>query len=164
MKKNILSTILCGSVLLVGTTIATNVQAADVLSGDTAVTSEVIAGDVTLEIGASLDFGTQSLAPTVDFGTQDLDYKISDYSGTTVGYTLTAKTDADDTTRSLKIDDKELSTTDAEIINEATSTGAQETADKFTTGLIYTGLTEAGTKDTTITWTLTKGTIRQIAE
>lgn len=162
MKKIILSAVLCGGVLVASSAMLT-AQADDTLSGTTAVSSEVVKGDVTLTVDNSTDFGQKPLANIVDFGAHDINYTVTDYSGTTDGYTISAKLTDTDAKRSLKIGDVELSDTDAQVVSQS-SDQVGDNADKVSATLKYTGVTEAKAYTSSIEWTLTKATTRSIAE
>ncbi|MFK4895354.1 hypothetical protein ACI1TH_00380 [Lactococcus petauri] len=162
MKKIILSAVLCGGILISSSTMLT-AHADDTLSGSTAINSEVIKGDVTLTLDSSIDFGKKPLANIVDFGAHDINYTVTDYSGNTNGYTISAKLSDTDAKRSLKIADVELSDTDAQVISQSSNQVGDNT-DKVSTTLQYTGVTETKTYTSSIEWTLTKATTRSIAE
>lgn len=162
MKKIILSIVLCGGVLL-GMTNGLTVQAADTLSGNTEIGAEVIKGDVSLTIDATTDFGSQPLSGTVDFGSKDIYYTVTDWSGTTNGYEISAKLADTDDKRSLKIGEVELSEEAAPVVTkDENSVG--ENSDKVASSLVYTNVTKVQKYTSTIEWNLTKGTSEQISE
>ncbi|WP_407350019.1 hypothetical protein VNN41_03270 [Lactococcus garvieae] len=163
MKKISLSTVLGGVILFGAGLIVPTVQAADVLSGDTAVSATVAGGDVTLTVDATKDFGSQPMAPVIDFGTQDIGYTVTDYSGNTRGYSITAKLGDDVTERTLSVGGKELSTTAQEVVNEASSSAGDHTG-TLPAALQYEGVTTPGALSSTINWELTKATYKMIAE
>lgn len=137
--------------------------AADVLDGDTNVTAEVIAGDITLTIDQTVDFGQQPLAETVDFGTQNMGYIVTDFSGLTNGYTLTAKVTDENNLRTLGANSVTLNTTDGEIVS-AQSNNVGANTGNFDLALSYSGVTEAKEYTSTIEWTLTKASVADIQE
>lgn len=162
MKKVIVSLVLCGGIT-VGILSERIVYADDTLNGSTEVGAEVIKGDVTLAMDSATDFGSQPLSETVDFGAKDINYTVTDYSGTTDGFTISAKlTDTDDT-RSLKIGETELSETAAAVITKDSNEVGDNT-DKISATLVYTGVTKVQKYATTIEWNVTKASINKISE
>ncbi|CAK20207.1 hypothetical protein WJ048_04025 [Listeria welshimeri] len=162
MKKIILSTVLCGGILM-GMMNGLTVQAADTLSGNTEIGAEVIKGDVSLTIDATTDFGSQPLSETVDFGSKDINYTVTDYSGTTNGYEISAKLADADGKRSLKIGEVELSEEVVPVVTKDVNI-VGENSDKVTSTLVYTNVTKVQKYTSTIEWNLTKGSSKQISE
>lgn len=162
MKKIILSTVLCGGILVASSSMLT-VHADDILTGTTAVSSEVTKGDVTLKIDTTTDFGQQPLSAVVDFGKTDVNYTVTDYSGDVKGFTIAAKLADTDSKRSLKIGEVELSNTTAPVITTDTNVVGDNT-NKVYAALKYTGVKKVQKYASNIEWSLTKGTTRQIAE
>ena len=155
--------VICGGMMAFS--FVSSVSAADNnTNGETTVNSEITEGEVTLEVDATTNFGKKELAPVVNFDDQVINFKVTDYSGTTNGYTITAKLGGADTTRSLRIGTSELSNTDAtEVVAEAThnvgvNTGSVDAA------LKYTGATETRAFTSVINWELTKASTTDIAE
>lgn len=163
MKKIIMNTVICGAILAGTSATMTNVYAADVLSGDTAVNATVGEGNVTLTVDDTIDFGSQQLSDIIDFGSKDINYKVTDYSGNEFGYSVTAVLGDDDTTRTLNVGGTDLSTTAAEVVTE-TSSSAGEHPGTLPAALQYEGVTTPGALSSSITWTLTKATSMMIAE
>lgn len=162
MKKIILSTVLCGGILVASSSMLT-AHADDTLTGTTAVSSEVTKGDVTLKIDTTTDFGQQPLSAVVDFGTTDVNYTVTDYSGDVKGFTIAAKLADTDSKRSLKIGEVELSDTAASVVTTDTNVVGDNT-NKVSAALKYTGVEKVQKYASSIEWSLTKGTTRQIAE
>lgn len=162
MKKIILSAVLCGGVFVASTSMLT-VHADDNLTGTTAVSSEVVKGDVSLKIDSTTDFGKQPLSTVVDFGTRDVNYTVTDYSGDVKGFTIAAKLADTDAKRSLKIGKVELSETAAPVVTKDTDAVGDNT-DKVSAALKYTGVEKVQKYASSIEWSLTKGTTRQITE
>ncbi|ODJ58899.1 hypothetical protein [Brochothrix thermosphacta] len=156
-----------GSVICVGMmafSFVSSVSAEDKMNGETTVNSEITKGEVTLEVDATTNFGKKELAPVVNFDDQVINFKVTDYSGTTNGYTITAKLGDADTTRSLKIGESELSNTDAtEVVAEATH-DVGENEGSVNAALKYTDATETREFTSVINWELTKGSTADIAE
>ncbi|MFK4943882.1 hypothetical protein ACFX18_07020 [Lactococcus garvieae] len=138
-------------------------HADDTLTGTTAVSSEVTKGDVTLKIDTTTDFGQQPLSAVVDFGTTDVNYTVTDYSGDVKGFTIAAKLADTDSKRSLKIGEVELSGTAASVVTTDTNVVGDNT-NKVSAALKYTGVEKVQKYASSIEWSLTKGTTRQIAE
>lgn len=169
MKKVILLSALLGGVFLFSTTAsadsgtgttpaagtATN-QTAD--SGTTDLTAATTAGDISLTVDPTVDFGSKPLADVVAFGTKEINYTVTDYTGTTDGFTLTAKLKDDDATESLKLDTNELSTTAINIAAPTTDVFG-DNAGKTSADLTYTGVKTVTTLTSTIEWNLTKATV-----
>lgn len=162
MKKNILSAVLCGGILVASSSMLTT-HADDTLTGTTAVSSEVTKGDVTLKIDTTTDFGQQPLSAVVDFGTTNVNYTVTDYSGDVKGFTIAAKLADTDSKRSLKIGEVELSDTAATVVTTNTNVVGDNT-NKVSAALKYTGVEKVQKYASSIEWSLTKGTTRQIAE
>lgn len=162
MKKYILSIALCGGGL-VASTASVTVHADDSLTGTTSVSSEVVKGDITLAIDNSTDFGQQPLSDVVDFGTKDINYTVTDFTGTTDGFTIAAKLTDIDSKRSLKLGGIELSDIDTPIIQKATDTFG-DNKDKVSAALKYTGVNQVKVYTSSIEWSLTKGTTAQFKE
>ncbi|WP_404898609.1 hypothetical protein [Lactococcus garvieae] len=138
-------------------------HADDTLTGTTAVSSEVTKGDVTLKIDTTTDFGQQPLSAVVDFGTTNVNYTVTDYSGDVKGFTIAAKLADTDSKRSLKIGEVELSDTAATVVTTNTNVVGDNT-NKVSAALKYTGVEKVQKYASSIEWSLTKGTTRQIAE
>ncbi|WKF72407.1 hypothetical protein QYM42_08445 [Lactococcus lactis] len=162
MKKMILSAVLCGGVLVASSSMLT-VHAADTLTATTAVSSEVVKGDVNLTVDATTDFGQKALSSVVDFGTKDVKYTVNDYSGDTKGFSISAKLTDTDAKRSVKIGGVELSDSVAPILTKTTD-AVGDNSDKISIALKYTGVEKVQKYTSSIEWTLTKATTRQIAE
>ncbi|MFK4881361.1 hypothetical protein QR692_08755 [Lactococcus petauri] len=162
MKKIILSAVLCGGIFVASSSMLT-AHADDTLTGTTAVSSEVTKGDVTLKIDTTTDFGQQPLSAVVDFGTTDVNYTVTDYSGDVKGFTIAAKLADTDSKRSLKIGEVELSGTAASVVTTDTNVVGDNT-NKVSAALKYTGVEKVQKYASSIEWSLTKGTTRQIAE
>lgn len=162
MKKRILGLTLLGG-LLIGATNATSAEAADVLNGSTEIGAEVVKGDVTLIVDNKTDFGTQPLSSVVDFGLKDINYTVADYSGTTNGFSISAKLTDIDEKRSLRLDGIELSDVAVPVVTKDSNL-VGDNVDKVSSGLIYTGVTKAEKYTSTIEWNLTKATTKQISE
>lgn len=154
--------VICGGMMAFS--FVSSVSAADKTNGETTVNSEITQGEVTLAVDAETNFGSKELAPIVNFDDQVINFKVTDYSGTTNGYTITAKLGDADTTRSLRIGTSELSNTDAtEVVAEAThDVGENEGSVKA--ALKYTGATETRAFTSVINWELTKASTTDIAE
>ncbi|MBF8807314.1 MAG: hypothetical protein IC227_01445 [Enterococcus lacertideformus] len=161
MKKMSLFILLCGGILITSTK-AVTVHADDSMVGTTSVTSEVVRGDVILKMDSAINFGQKPLSAVVDFGSKEMNYTVTDYSGDTDGFMITAKLTDADPKRSLTIGDVELSTTAAPIVTKEVNV-VGENSEKVTATLKYTGLEKIQTYTSTIEWMLTKGT-SQIAE
>lgn len=162
MKKIILSAVLCGGIFVASSSMLT-AHADDTLTGTTAVSSEVTKGDVTLKIDTTTDFGQQPLSAVVDFGTTAVNYTVTDYSGDVKGFTIAAKLADTDSKRSLKIGEVELSGTAASVVTTDTNVVGDNT-NKVSAALKYTGVEKVQKYASSIEWSLTKGTTRQIAE
>ncbi|MFC0234312.1 hypothetical protein ACFFIF_09950 [Vagococcus entomophilus] len=150
-------------IVLVGLVGGKQALADDTLNGNTAISAEVTAGDVTLDVDKNIDFGKKALADIVDFGSQDIGYTVTDYSGTTDGYSISAKLTDKDETRTVKLGDTVLST-DAAVVVKPTSNKVGENKDKVKAALSYEGVTSVKKFTSTIEWTLTKGRTEQIGE
>lgn len=171
MKKIVLRTLFIGGITL-GLSIFGNtaVLAADSLTGKTDIAAKTIAGDVTLMIDGTVDFKEQPLSPEINFGSQDLNYTVTDYSGSTNGYILQAQLEDQDMNRTLQVDGKEISTTGTEkddqgneipttptsVVDKATDVFGDNT-DKLPVTLKYKNVTEIKDLTTKIEWTLIKG-------
>lgn len=159
--------VICGGMMAFS--FVSSVSAADKTNGETTVNSEITQGEVTLAVDAETNFGSKELAPIVDFDDQVINFKVTDYSGTTNGYTITAKLGDADTTRSLRItgtsgSESELSNTDAtEVVAEATH-DVGENEGSVNAALKYTGATETRAFTSVINWELTKASTTDIAE
>lgn len=162
MKKKIKSTLLLGGILL-GSTFGMSAQAADILNGSTEIGAEIIRGDVILSIDSPTNFGSQPLSAIVDFGSKEIKYTVTDYSGLTNGFTVSAKLTDTDEKRLLKIGETELSETPALVIKKATNK-VGENKDKLTSSLVYTGVTITQKYTSTIEWNLSKVNTNQISE
>ncbi len=162
MKKKITGTLLLGSILL-GASIGMVAQAADTLNGSTEIGAEITRGDVILSIDSPTNFGSQPLSAIVDFGSKEIKYTVTDYSGLTNGFTISAKLTDTDEKRSLKIGEAELSETTAPVIKKTTNT-VGENKDKVTSSLTYTGVTKTQNYTSTIEWNLSKVDTKQISE
>lgn len=162
MKKMMIAgTVLLGG-LLSGVASGVTAHAADTTNGSTDIGAEVVRGDVTLTVNQSINFGSQPLAADVDFGSKDIGIYVIDFSGTTNGYTVSAKLTDTDAARILKVAGKELSEQSTEVvIRESNGIQNQDTVEAE---LSYNGLTELGTYSSTIEWNLIKATTSQIAE
>ncbi|ATF25653.1 hypothetical protein [Brochothrix thermosphacta] len=154
--------VICGGMMAFS--FVSSVSADNTMNGETTVNSEITEGEVTLEVDATTNFGKKELAPVVNFDDQVINFKVTDYSGTTNGYTITAKLGDADTTRSLKIGESELSNTDAtEVAAEATH-DVGENEGSVNAALKYTDATEKKAFTSVINWELTKGSTADIAE
>ena len=154
--------VICGGMMAFS--FVSSVSADNTMNGETTVNSEITEGEVTLEVDATTNFGKKELAPVVNFDDQVINFKVTDYSGTTNGYTITAKLGDADTTRSLKIGESELSNTDAtEVVAEATH-DVGENEGSVNAALKYTEATETKAFTSVINWELTKGSTADIAE
>ncbi len=162
MKKIILSAMLCGGMLL-GVANSGVAHAADKLTGNTTATATVTKGDVTLDIDSAINFDPQPLSGDVNFGSQDVNYKVTDYSGDTKGYQLSAKLGDTDATRTVKIGDTTLSDS-AAVVASKDSNIVGENADKLSVSLEYNGIKEVKDYSTAIQWNLTKTQTEQITE
>jgi hypothetical protein len=162
MKKIILSAALCGGMLL-GTANGIAVHA-DTLSSSTAVSAEVTRGDVTLAVDPTVDFASQPLAATVDFGSKDINYSVTDYSGETDGYQITAKlTDEADATRTVTVGGVTLSNEAAQVASKTTNE-VGENADTLAATLSYTGIKQVKDYSTSIEWNLVNTPADDIGE
>ncbi|HEM7699985.1 TPA: hypothetical protein U2K93_001647 [Enterococcus faecalis] len=162
MKKVIVSAVLCGGVLM-GMTSGLTAQAADQLDGKTTIGSEVIKGDITLKVNDNIDFGVKPLSGVVDFGTKEISYTVTDYTGTTNGFELSAKVMNKDGKRSLKIGDKELSEKAQAVVTEANNVVGENTK-TVSSALKYTGIEKVQKYTSNVEWNLTKSTTKQISE
>lgn len=159
MKNMILSAVLCGGILIVSSPMLT--AHADTLTGTTAVSSKVVKGDVTLDVDSTINFGEKPLNSVVDFGTKPVNYTVTDYSGNSNGFTISAKLADVDAKRSLKIGSVELSDKEAMVVTKATDVVGDNT-DNLSATLMYTGVDKVQSYTSSIEWTLTKGTSSQI--
>ena len=157
-----IGSVVCGGMMAFS--FVSNVNAADKTNGETTVNSEITQGEVTLTVDGTTNFGQKALAPVVKFGEQDINFKVTDYSGTTDGYTITAKLGDADTTRSLKIGESELSDTQATEVFAKDSHEVGENEGSVKAALTYTGATETRAFTSVINWELTKGSTADIAE
>ncbi|WKK68808.1 hypothetical protein [Brochothrix thermosphacta] len=164
MKKSMIKgSILCGTMVLVGLNSGLTAQAADSLSGNTNVGAEVTTGDVILKVNSSTDFGQKPLDKVVDFGKKNINYTVTDYTGTKNGFSISAKLGDSDTTRSLKIGDKELSETAVAVVIAGSNTvGPNEGV--VEASLIYTDAQDTQKLNSVIEWELTNTTTREISE
>lgn len=162
MKKIVVSAVVCGGIIM-GMSSGITAQAADQLNGSTAIGADVTKGELTLQVDATTDFGSQPLSDVVDFGSKDMGYTVTDYTGTTTGFELSAKVTDTDTKRSLKIGGKELSETATPIVTEATNVVGENTK-TVAAELVYTGVEKVQKYTSNIEWNLTKTTTEQISE
>lgn len=163
MKKVIMTgSLVCGTILVMGLSTGLTVQA-DELTGNTAIGAEVIKGDTVLEIDKNTNFGQKSLSDVVNFGTQDINYTVTDYTGTKNGFSISAKLTDTDATRSLKVSGEELSETAVEVVNADTNAVGANVA-KVEIGLVYTKAQDTKVFNSTIEWELTKATTKSISE
>lgn len=160
--KKLLSMTLCVGILL-GASSAITAHADGTTTGTTTVNSEVTKGDLTLKVDGSTDFGQKPLSSVVDFGTRDINYTVTNYTGETNGFTISAKLSDKDDKRSVKIGEVELSQTAAAVVTKSTDAVGENT-DKVSASLKYTGVEKAQKCTFNIEWTLTNGTSAQIAE
>lgn len=162
MKKVIVSAVLCGGVLM-GMTSGLTAQAADQLDGSTTIGADVTKGDITLKVDTETDFGSKPLSDVVDFGSKDIGYTVTDYTGTTNGFELSAKVMDTDEKRSLKIGEKELSETAQPVVTEANNVVGENTK-TVSSALKYTGIEKVQKYTSNVEWNLTKSTTKQISE
>lgn len=162
MKKAILSTVLCGGILM-GMTSGLTAQAADQLDGNTTIGADVTKGDITLQVDTETDFGSQPLSGVVDFGSTDISYTVIDYTGTTNGFELSAKVMDTNEKRSLNIGGKELSETAQPVATEANNVVGENTK-TVSSALKYTGIEKVQKYTSEVEWNLTKSTTKQISE
>lgn len=162
MKKVIVSAVLCGGILM-GITSGVTAQAADQLDGNTIIGAEVIKGDITLKVDNTIDFGSQPLSDVVDFGSKDISYTVTDYTGATNGFELSAKVMDTDEKRSLKFGDIELSEIATPVVIEATNIVGENTK-TVSSSLVYTGIEKVQKYTSNVEWNLNKSTTKQISE
>lgn len=163
MKKVVVSAVVCVGVIMGMTSGLTAAQAADQLNGSTAIGAEVTKGDLTLTVDGTTDFGSQPLSDVVDFGPKDIDYTVTDYTGTTNGFELSAKVTDTDEKRSLKIGDVSLSETAAPIVTEEDNV-VGDNVKTVSSELVYTGVKKVQKYTSNVEWNLTKTTTKQISE
>lgn len=160
--KKLLSMTLCVGILL-GASSAVTAHADGTTTGTTTVNSEVTKGETTLKVDGATDFGQKPLSSVVDFGTRDINYTVTDYTGETNGFTISAKLSDKDDKRSVKIGEVELSQDAASVVTKSTDTVGENT-DKVSASLKYTGIEKVQKYTSSIEWSLTKGSSAQIAE
>ncbi|EUJ41143.1 hypothetical protein [Brochothrix campestris] len=142
---------------------AVNVHADDVLTGNTTIDAQVTKGDLILAMDEKTDFGTQPLGDKIDFGTKDIAFTVTDFTGTTTGFTLTAQLGDTDAKRSLKVGGVELSETAVTVLSKPTNI-IGENKEKVGAQLVYTNVNETKVFQTLVKWQLTNATTKDIAE
>lgn len=162
MKTIILRTVLCGGVL-VGMTSGMTVQA-DTLDGNTKLSAEVTQGEVNLSIQEEVKYDAQPLSSSVDFGEKLVEFRVTDYSGTTNGYEISAKLLDNDDKRFVTINSDEISETARTVFIAESNTVGINLPELVEVGLQYKGIEKTMTYTTDIEWTLTKATTEQISE
>ncbi|MCS8569848.1 hypothetical protein [Pediococcus pentosaceus] len=165
MKKIILSAMLCGGMLL-GVANSGVAHAADKLSGTTTATATVAKGDVTLDVDSTAKFANpQPLSADVKFDGASVGYTVTDYSGDTNGYTLSAKLTDTDATRTVMVGDTPLDPEGGatKVVTKDTdkTTNPEET---LSLSVEYKGITEVKDYTTTIEWDLQKAQTQQFKE
>ncbi|MDM8213233.1 hypothetical protein QUW13_05035 [Enterococcus hirae] len=130
-------------------------------SGQTTITAATEAGEISMTIDPTIDFGTKPLAATIDFGSKDATLVVSDYTGSTNGYTLQAQAEAADANRTLQVKDIPVSdTAPIEVLKKETDTFGVNAAETLPVTLKYSNITEVKTFSFIVDWTLIKGTVQ----
>lgn len=154
-----------GIVCIVGFSAQTTigVKADDVLTGNTTIDAQVTKGDLVIGMDATTDFGQKPLGNKVDFGTKEIAFTITDFTGSTKGYQITAQLADTDKKRSLKVGGVELSEMAATVLTKDSNV-IGENKDKVAAQLVYTNLTEMKVYKTIVKWQLTNTASKDISE
>ncbi|WP_429960513.1 hypothetical protein [Enterococcus sp. AZ012] len=139
------------------------ISADDNLREKNTMSAQVIGGDISFSIENAVIFESQILSSHIDIGSKDIDYVVTDYSGTVDGYEITAKLLDTDPTRILKINDVELSdVSNIVVLTDSNSIG--ENSDTLNISLEYRGISEAKTYTSIIEWTFSSSQTSEIFE
>jgi len=162
MRKTYFITFLVSIFMLFSLSVET-ISADDNLREKNTMSAQVIGGDFSFSIENALIFEAQTLSSHIDIGSKDIDYVVTDYSGTVDGYEITAKLLDTDPTRILKIDDVELSdVSNIVVLTDSNSIG--ENSDTLNISLEYRGISEAKTYTSIIEWTFSSSQTSEIFE
>lgn len=171
MKKTFLITALLGTTLSFATLAGTTAHAAEQEDvGSTDVVADVTSGDFRFTVDSMVKYDAQPFASTIDFGTHAINYTVSDNTGDTNGYTLSAHlmdNGSEDAsfTRTLKfVDDAGadvlvLSATEG-LVEAPTTNVVGDNTKSATISLVYSNVTSLEEFEmnpiSTIMWEVTK--------
>jgi len=139
------------------------ISAEDNLEGSTAISAQVVAGNTSFSIENEILFDSQTLSNQIDIGLKEIEYVVTDYSGTVNGYEITAKLLDIDPTRTLKVADVELSDASSFIVSSNSNIVGENTG-ILDVSLEYKGISEAKTYTTIIEWTYSSSHTSEISE